>query len=65
MGLQAFYLSWIKGSSGAVNIEELDWVFLEQGGDDARNLVELSKAVWAAGFAVCSPEGGLCFVDQF
>ena len=55
MGLQAFYLSWIKGSSGAVNTEELDWVFLEQGGDDARNLVELSKAVWGAGFAACSP----------
>lgn len=51
MGLQTFYLSWMKGSFGAINIE-LNWVFLEQGGDDARNLVELSKAVCVSGGVV-------------
>lgn len=40
-----FFLSWERGSSGAANAEELNWIFVEWGGGDSRSLVELSKAV--------------------
>ena len=55
MGSQAFFLSWLKGSSGAANTEELNWIVPEWGGGNARSLVELSKAV--GGLPVSLKEG--------